>query len=123
MAASRNSSPGFLLFPYSVLFFGLFGMTFFGGVLGMGYSLLSGSLTLALMVLPLIVRNTQRALREVPEGYRYGALGLGAGNYGIGVSRSPHTSLISRFRNNASIISTQPIPKAVSYSPQGRPST
>ena len=61
--------------------FGLFGMTFFGGVLGMGYSLLSGSLTLALMVLPLIVRNTQRALREVPEGYRYGALGLGAGKW------------------------------------------
>ena len=56
-------------------------MTFFGGVLGMGYSLLSGSLTLALMVLPLIVRNTQRALREVPEGYRYGALGLGAGKW------------------------------------------
>lgn len=58
--------------------FGLFGMVFFVGVLGMGYSLLSGSLTLALMVLPLIVRNTQRALRTVPEGYRNGALGLGA---------------------------------------------
>ncbi len=47
-------------------------------VLGMGYSLLSGAATLALMVLPLIVRNTQRALRTVPEGYRNGALGLGA---------------------------------------------
>ena len=58
--------------------FGLFGMVFFVGVLGMGYSLLSGSLTLALMVLPLIVRNTQRALRTLPEGYRNGALGLGA---------------------------------------------
>ncbi len=44
----------------------------------MGYSLLSGAATLALMVLPLIVRNTQRALRTVPEGYRNGALGLGA---------------------------------------------
>ncbi|MCI8543980.1 MAG: phosphate ABC transporter permease PstA [Lachnospiraceae bacterium] len=58
--------------------FGLFGMVFFGNVLGMGYSLLNGSLTLALMVLPLIVRNTQRALDTVPEGYRCGALGLGA---------------------------------------------
>lgn len=58
--------------------FGLFGMVLFVDVLGMGYSLLSGSLTLALMVLPVIVRNTQRALRTVPEGYRYGALGLGA---------------------------------------------
>lgn len=58
--------------------FGLFGMVFFGNVLGMGYSLLSGSLTLALMVLPLIVRNTQRALETVPESYRNGALGLGA---------------------------------------------
>ena len=58
--------------------FGLFGMVFFGNVLGMGYSLLNGSLTLALMVLPLIVRNTQRALETVPEGYGNGALGLGA---------------------------------------------
>lgn len=59
--------------------FGLFGMVFFGNVLGLGYSLLSGSLTLSLMVLPLIVRNTQTALRTVPENYRQGALGLGAG--------------------------------------------
>ncbi|MCI9338310.1 MAG: phosphate ABC transporter permease PstA [Lachnospiraceae bacterium] len=58
--------------------FGLFGMVFFVDVMGMGYSLLSGSLTLALMVLPLIVRNTQRALGTVPDSYRYGALGLGA---------------------------------------------
>lgn len=58
--------------------FGLFGMVFFGDVMGMGYSLLNGALTLALMVLPLIVRNTQRALEAVPESYRSGALGLGA---------------------------------------------
>ena len=58
--------------------FGLFGMIFFGQVMGLGYSLLNGSLTLALMVLPLIVRNTQTALRAVPESYRNGALGLGA---------------------------------------------
>ena len=61
--------------------FGLFGMVFFGNVLGLGYSLLSGSLTLSLMVLPLIVRNTQTALRAVPESYRQGALGMGAGRW------------------------------------------
>lgn len=58
--------------------YGLFGMVFFGDVLGMGYSLLNGALTMALMTLPLIVRNTQRALRAVPESYRFAALGLGA---------------------------------------------
>lgn len=61
--------------------FGLFGMTFFGGVMGLGYSLLNGSLTLAVMVLPLIVRNTQTALRTVPESYRQGAYGLGAAKW------------------------------------------
>lgn len=58
--------------------FGLFGMVFFGNVLGLGYSILNGSLTLTLMVLPLIVRNTQEALRTVPDSYRSGALGMGA---------------------------------------------
>ena len=58
--------------------FGLFGMVFFGNVLGLGYSLLNGALTLTLMVLPLIVRNTQEALRTVPDSYRSGALGMGA---------------------------------------------
>ncbi len=61
--------------------FGLFGMVFFGDRLGLGYSLLSGSLTLTLMVLPLIVRNTQEALRTVPDSYRNGALGLGAAKW------------------------------------------
>lgn len=61
----------------SVLF-GLFGMVFFGNALGMGYSLLNGALTLTLMVLPLIIRNTQRALDAVPQSYRSAALGLGA---------------------------------------------
>lgn len=61
--------------------FGLFGMVFFGQVLGLGYSLLNGSLTLALMVMPLIVRNTRTALRAVPENYRIGALGLGAAKW------------------------------------------
>ena len=58
--------------------FGLFGMVFFGNTLGLGYSILNGALTLTLMVLPLIVRNTQEALRTVPDSYRSGALGLGA---------------------------------------------
>lgn len=58
--------------------FGLFGMVFFGTTLGLGYSLLTGSLTLTLMVLPLITRNTQEALRAVPDSYRYGAVGMGA---------------------------------------------
>lgn len=61
--------------------FGLFGMVFFGTVLGLGYSLLSGAFTLTLMVLPLIVRNTQEALRTVPDSYRNGALGMGASKW------------------------------------------
>lgn len=60
------------------IIFGLFGMIFFGNTLGFGYSLLTGSLTLAIMVLPLITRNTQEALKRVPESYRNGALGMGA---------------------------------------------
>lgn len=58
--------------------FGLFGMVFFGDILGLGYCLLSGSLTLGLAVLPLIAKNTQEALRAVPESFRSGALGMGA---------------------------------------------
>lgn len=58
--------------------FGLFGMVFFGDVLGLGYSILNGALTLTLMVLPLIVRNTQEALRATPDSYRNAALGMGA---------------------------------------------
>lgn len=60
------------------IIFGLFGMVFFGTVFGLGYSVLTGSLTLTLMVLPLITRNTQEALRAVPDSYRSGALGIGA---------------------------------------------
>ena len=59
------------------IIFGLFGMIFFGETLGFGYSLLTGSFTLTLMVLPLITRNTQEALRTVPDSYRTGALGMG----------------------------------------------
>lgn len=63
------------------IIFGLFGMMFFGETLGLGYSILTGSLTLILMVLPLIIRNTQEALKTVPDGYRHGAIGLGAGKW------------------------------------------
>lgn len=60
------------------IIFGLFGMMFFGTGLGLGYSILTGTLTLTLMVLPLITRNTQEALKTVPDSYRSGALGMGA---------------------------------------------
>lgn len=58
--------------------FGLFGMVFFGTTAGLGYSILTGALTLTLMILPLITRNTQEALRAVPDSYRSGAIGMGA---------------------------------------------
>lgn len=61
--------------------FGLFGMIFFGEALGLGYSILNGALTMTIMVLPLITRNTQEALRTVPESYRSGALGMGAAKW------------------------------------------
>ena len=60
------------------IIFGLFGMVFFGVTLKLGYSILTGSFTLTLMVLPLITRNTQEALKTVPDSYRFGALGIGA---------------------------------------------
>lgn len=63
------------------IIFGLFGMVFFGVTLGWGYSILTGAFTLSLMVLPLITRNTQEALRTVPESYRSGAIGMGAGKW------------------------------------------
>lgn len=63
------------------IIFGLFGMTFFGELMGLSYSILTGSLTMVLMVLPLITRNTQEALKTVPDSYRNGAIGLGAGKW------------------------------------------
>lgn len=61
--------------------FGLFGMVFFGTTLGLGYSVLTGALTLTLMILPLITRNTQEALKSVPDSYRSGAIGMGAAKW------------------------------------------
>lgn len=63
------------------IIFGMFGMMFFGATLGLKYSILTGTLTLTLMVLPLITRNTQEALKTVPNSYRQGAVGLGAGKW------------------------------------------
>ena len=61
------------------IIYGLFGMMFFVNALSLKLSLLSGALTLALMVLPLILRTTEEALLSVPDSYREGSFGLGAG--------------------------------------------
>lgn len=60
------------------IIFGLFGMVFFGGTLKLGYSILAGAFTLVMMVIPLIIRNTQSALETVPGSYKSAALGMGA---------------------------------------------
>ncbi|GHU60386.1 phosphate transport system permease protein PstA [Clostridia bacterium] len=59
--------------------YGLFGMLFFVNFLHLGYSLLAGALTLAVMILPLIMRSSEEALKAVPDTYREGAFGLGSG--------------------------------------------
>ena len=59
--------------------YGLFGMLFFVTAVGFGYSLLSGALTLSIMILPLIMRTTEEALLAVPDTYREASFGLGAG--------------------------------------------
>lgn len=59
--------------------YGLFGYLLFVTKLKWGYSMLAGALTLAIMILPLIMRTTEEALRSVPDSYREGSFGLGAG--------------------------------------------
>ncbi len=59
--------------------YGLFGMLFFVTTLKWSYSMLSGAFTLAIMILPLIMRTTEEALKAVPDSYREGSFGLGAG--------------------------------------------
>ena len=59
--------------------YGLFGMLFFVTSLKWGYSLLAGALTLSIMVLPSVMRTTEEALKAVPDSYREGSFGLGAG--------------------------------------------
>lgn len=59
--------------------YGLFGYILFVITLGWSYSLLAGAVTLAIMILPLIIRTTEEALMSVPDSYREGSFGLGAG--------------------------------------------
>ena len=59
--------------------YGLFGFLMFVIALHMSYSMLAGALTLAIMVLPTILRTTEEALKAVPDSYREGSFGLGAG--------------------------------------------
>lgn len=59
--------------------YGLFGMLFFVGALDWGPSILSGAFTMSIMILPLIIRTTEEALKSVPDTYREGSFGLGAG--------------------------------------------
>ena len=59
--------------------YGLFGLLFFVTALGWGFSVISGAFTLAIMILPLIMRSCEEALIAVPDSYREGSFGLGAG--------------------------------------------
>lgn len=61
------------------IIYGLFGLLFFTTMLGWGMSLLSGACTLAIMVLPVIMRTSEEALLAVPKAYREGGFALGAG--------------------------------------------
>jgi phosphate transport system permease protein len=60
------------------IIYGLFGFVFFVITLGMGLSVISGALTLAIMVLPTIIRTSEEAIRAVPQAYRYVSYGLGS---------------------------------------------
>ena len=59
--------------------YGLFGMLFFVNTLEMGFSILAGAATLSIMILPLIMRTAEEALKSVPDSFREGSFGLGAG--------------------------------------------
>ena len=63
------------------IIFGLVGMLFFIQMMGLQQGILAGGLTLVVMILPTIVRTTQESLKTVPQSYREGALGLGAGKW------------------------------------------
>lgn len=65
------------------IIYGLVGMLFFCQFMGMKTSLLAGSLTLVIMNLPTIMRTTQESLKTVPQSYREGAFGLGAGKWRV----------------------------------------
>ena len=59
--------------------YGLFGFLLFAVALGWSYTILGGAMTLAIMILPTIMRTTEEALKAVPDSYREGSFGLGAG--------------------------------------------
>lgn len=59
--------------------YGLFGLLFFVTTLDWGFSLIAGAFTLSIMILPLIMRTTEEALKSVPDSFREGSFGLGAG--------------------------------------------
>ena len=61
------------------IIYGLFGMLLFTGFLKWGYSLMAGAATLAIMILPTIMRTTEESLLAIPDSFREGSLGLGAG--------------------------------------------
>jgi phosphate transport system permease protein len=61
------------------IIYGLFGGLFFVTFLGWGYSVLAGAATLAIMILPLVIRSAEEAINTVPDTYREGSFGLGAG--------------------------------------------
>lgn len=65
------------------IIYGLVGMLFFCQFLGMKTSLLAGAMTLVIMTLPTIMRTTQESLKTVPQSYREGAFGLGAGKWRV----------------------------------------
>jgi phosphate transport system permease protein len=79
------------------ILFGLFGFIFFVTILHMGWSLLSGGLTLALMILPTIIRTTEEAIRAVPNSYREVSFSLGA----------------TRFRTTAKVVLPNALPGIV----------
>ena len=63
------------------IIYGLFGSVFFYNIFKVNYSILTGALTLSIIVLPTIIRTTQEAIKTVPMGYREGAIGLGAAKW------------------------------------------
>jgi len=87
--AENERIAGYISFAIEILtgipsiVFGLFGMVFFGEVLKLGYSLLSGTLTLTIMVLPILIENAKEALQAVPKEYKASALALGAGKWSV----------------------------------------
>ena len=61
------------------IIYGLFGFLLFASTLGWGYSMLAGAFSLAIMILPVMIRTTEESLKSVPDTYREGSYGLGAG--------------------------------------------